>query len=404
MSGLEGLWQIARREVTQRGKSKAYVITTAILLLLVVALVVVPQVLGEETEQLSLGVLGENNDLIVDTAERLANADDESNGPQSVSIDVTSFQDRSRAEEALEANEVEAVLVDGNEVVVERTGGFFGDSSLVGLLQRASATVALEQIVTEQGETATDVIELMTTDTLLTTSLTEEGADDESRGVVAYAGLLLLYGAILLYGSWILTGITEEKTNRVVEVLLSTIGPWQLLGGKILGIGVLGISQFAGTVAAALIAVQLTGVFDLPSLDVATATTLVLWFVLGFLLFAVLFGAAGSLVSRSEEAQTVAFPMSMVAVIGFFVSITALGEPEGIAAVVGTFVPVTAPFVVPVRAALAAIPAWQYAASILLTLGFTVAMVFIGGRIYAGALLRYGGRVGIREAWRGASE
>ena len=404
MSGVEGLWQIARREVTQRGKSKAYVITTAILLLLVVALVVVPQLLGEETEQLSLGVLGENNDVIVETAERLANADDEADGPQSVSIEVTPFQDRSRAEEALEVNEVEAVLVDGSEVIVERTGGFFGDSSLVGLLQRAAATVALEQIVTEQGEAATSVIELMTMDTLVTTSLTEEGADDETRGVVAYAGLLLLYGAILLYGSWILTGITEEKTNRVVEVLLSTIRPWQLLGGKILGIGVLGISQFAGTVAAALIAVEVTGVFDLPTLDVGTATTLVLWFVLGFLLFAVLFGAAGSLVSRSEEAQTVAFPMSMVAVVGFFLSITALGEPEGVAAVVGTFVPVTAPFVVPVRAALAAIPAWQYAASILLTLGFTVAMVFVGGRIYAGALLRYGGRVGLREAWRGAAE
>ena len=403
MSGIEGLWQVARREVTERGKSKAYVITTAILLLLVVAMVVVPQILGEETEQLALGVLGEDNDVIVDTAERLANADDASDGPQSVSIEVTQFQDRERAEEALEANEIEAVIVDGSEVIVERTGGFFGDSSLVGLLQRAAATVALEQIVTEQGETATSVIELMTTDTLMTTSLTDEGADDETRGVVAYAGLLLLYGAILLYGSWILTGITEEKTNRVVEVLLSTIRPWQLLGGKILGIGVLGISQFAGTVAAALIAVEVTGVFDLPTLDVGTATTLVLWFILGFLLFAVLFGAAGSLVSRSEEAQTVAFPMSMVAVVGFFLSITALGEPEGFAAVVGTFVPVTAPFVVPVRAALAAIPAWQYAASILLTLGFTVTMIFVGGRIYAGALLRYGGRVGIGEAWRGAA-
>ena len=404
MSRLEGLWQVARREVTQRGKSKAYVITTAILLLLVVALVVVPQILGEETEQVSLGVLGEDNKVILETAERLANADDDPDGPQSVSIEITEFEDRTRAEEALEANEVEAVLVDGSEVIVERTGGFFGDTSVVGLLQRAAATVALERIMTEQGETAANVIDLMTTDTLTTTSLTEEGADDETRGVVAYAGLLLLYGAILLYGSWILTGITEEKTNRVVEVLLSTIRPWQLLGGKILGIGVLGISQFAGTVAAALIAVEVTGVFELPTLDVGTATTLVLWFVLGFLLFAVLFGAAGSLVSRSEEAQTVAFPMSMVAVVGFFLSITALGDPEGVAAVVGTFVPVTAPFVVPVRAALAAIPAWQYAASILLTLGFTIAMVFVGGRIYAGALLRYGGRVGIREAWRGAAE
>lgn len=404
MSGLSGLCQVARREITERGRSKAYVITTVVLLLLVVAIVVVPQLFGEETEKFQLGVLGDGNEEIIQTAEQLANANDEPDGPRSVTIEVTPYEDRDRAVGALEANDVEAVIVDGEELLVERAAGFFGESSLVGLLQRAAATVALEEIVAVQGEAATSVIDLMTTDTLTTTSLSEEGADDETRGVVAYAGLLLLYGAILLYGTWILTGITEEKTNRVVEVLLSTIRPWQLLGGKILGIGALGITQFAGTVAAALIAVDVTGVFDFPTLDVGAATTLVIWFMLGFLLFAVLFGAAGSLVSRSEDAQTVAFPMSMVAVVGFFLSMIALGDPEGVAALTGTFIPLTAPFVVPVRAALAAIPAWQYALSIVLTLGFTVAMVFVGGRIYAGALLRYGSRVGVREAWRGAAE
>lgn len=404
MRGLSGLWQVARREVSERGRSKAYLITTGVLLLLVVALVVVPQLIGDETQTYQLGVLGDGNDPIVQAAERLANANGQPGAPPSVAFEVTEFAGRDVAVSAVETGSVEAVLADGNEVIVQRTGGFFGDSSLLSLLQRAAATVALEDIVAKEGEAAANVIELMTSDSLTTTSLTEEGADQETRGAIAYAGLLLLYGAILLYGTWILTGITEEKTNRVVEVLLSTIRPWQLLGGKILGIGVLGIAQFAGTVAAALIAIQVTGVFDLPTLDITTASTLVLWFVLGFLMFSVMFGAAGSLVSRSEDAQTVAFPMSMVAVIGFFVSITSLGDPEGVAAVVGSFVPLTAPFVVPVRAALAAIPGWQYALSVLLTAAFIVAMVFVGGRIYSGALLRYGGRVGLREAWRGAGE
>lgn len=404
MSGLSGLWQVARREVQVRGRSKAYLITTAVLLLLVVALVVVPQLFGDETQTYQLGVLGGGNEPIVETAQGLANANDDPGAPPSVAIEVTSYSQRDEAVGALEAGTVEAVLADASEVIVQRTGGLFGDSALLGLLQRAAAAVALEDIVAREGETATSVIELMTSDTLTTTSLTEEGADEESRGAVAYAGLLLLYGAILLYGTWILTGITEEKTNRVVEVLLSAIRPWQLLGGKILGIGALGIAQFAGTVAAALIAIQVTGVFDLPTLDISTGATLVLWFVLGFLLFAVMFGAAGSLVSRSEDAQTVAFPMSMVAVVGFFLSVTSLGDPEGAVAVVGTFVPLTAPFVVPVRAALAAIPGWQYILSVLVTAGSIVAMVFVGGRIYAGALLRYGRRVGLREAWRAAGE
>lgn len=404
MSGLGGLWQVALREIKVRGQSKAYLITTGVLLLLVVALVVVPQLFEEETDQFEVGLVGTGNEQIVVAAESLGNANDEDGAAASVAFNTTVYETRDEAITAVESEEVEAVLVDGEELIIERGGGFFGDSSMVGLLQRGASTVALEEIVAEEGQAAANVIELMTTDALETTSLTEDDPDDESRGVVAYAGLLLLYGAILLYGTWILTGVTEEKTNRVVEVLLSSISPWQLLGGKILGIGSLGIAQFAGTVAAALIAIQVTGVFELPTLNAASAATLVIWFILGFLLFAVMFGAAGSLVSRPEDAQSVAFPMTMVAVVGFFVSLVTLGDPEGVAALVGTFLPLTAPFVVPVRSALEAIPLWQYATSVLLTIGLIILMVFIGGRIYAGGLLRFGARVGLRDAWKGAAE
>jgi ABC-2 type transport system permease protein len=213
---------------------------------------------------------------------------------------------------------------------------------------------------------------------------------------------LLLYMAVLLYGTWILSGVTEEKSNRVVEVLLSSIKPWQLLAGKIIGIGVLGIAQFAGTIAVAVVALEVTGAFELPSLDAGAVANLIVWFILGFLLFAVMFGAAGSLVSRMEDAQNVALPMSLTAVAGFFVSIAALSDPDGLAAVIGTFIPFTAPFVVPVRAALDAIPAWQYVTAVLLTMATIVGLVFVAGRIYAGGLLRYGGRVKVREAWRSA--
>jgi ABC-2 type transport system permease protein len=404
MKGLGGLWQVALREIKVRGTSKAYLITTGVLLLLVVALVTIPQLFQDETDEFTIGLLGSGNTEIVEAAENLGNANDEPEATPSVAFDTVDFSDRDEAVAALEAEEVDAVLVDGEELIVERGGGFFGDSSVFGLLQQGAATVALDEIIAEEGQAAASVIELMTTDTLETTSLTEEDPGDESRGVVAYAGLLLLYGAILLYGTWILTGVTEEKTNRVVEVLLSSIRPWQLLGGKILGIGTLGITQFAGTVAAALIAIELTGVFDLPTLDAASAVTLVIWFILGFLLFAVMFGAAGSLVSRPEDAQSVAFPMTMVAVAGFFLSLVTLGDPEGVAAVVGTFIPLTAPFVVPVRSALEAIPIWQYASAVVLTIGLIILMVFIGGRIYAGGLLRFGTRVGLRDAWRSAAE
>jgi ABC-2 type transport system permease protein len=148
------------------------------------------------------------------------------------------------------------------------------------------------------------------------------------------------------------------------------------------------------------VALNLTGTIEIPQIQPATIFNLVLWFVLGFLLFAVMFGAAGSLVSRTEDAQNVAFPMSLTAVVGFFLSITALNDPAGVAATVGTFIPLTAPFVVPVRAALDAIPAWQYILSVIITIATIIGMTFVAGRIYAGALLRYGGRTKLSEAWR----
>jgi ABC-2 type transport system permease protein len=400
---MSGVWQVAFREIRERGRSKAYLITSGVVLLLVIALVVVPRLLGDDSDTYSLGLLGEGNEPIVTAAELLANANDAPDDPPSVKIETTEYSSRSDAEADLEAGVVDAVLIDGEEVLVERAAGFTG-SPLLRLLQRGAATVELEQIVAEEGQAATEVIEVMTSDPLVTTTLTGEDAADETGGIAAYAGLLLLYIAILLYGTWILTGVTEEKTNRVVEVLLSSLRPWQLLAGKIVGIGTLGIAQFASTVIVAVVAVQATDTFDIPSISGETIFNLILWFVLGFLIFAFMFGAAGSLVSRQEDAQSIAMPMTISAVGGFFLSMTALNDPDGIGATIGTFVPITAPFVVPVRAALNAIPLWQYGLSVLLAIAAVIGLVFVGGRIYAGGVLRYGKKVGFREAWRSARE
>jgi ABC-2 type transport system permease protein len=395
------VWQVALREIREHGRSKSFLITTLVTLLLVAALVVVPGLIGGDTSEYTVGDIGEGNEPIVAAAEQLGNASDEPDAEPSVSIELVPYDDRATAEAAMDDGDLDAVLVDGSEVVVETVGGF-GGSELLALLQQGAASVELEAIVSEGGQAAADVIEVMTSDPLETTTLSGPDEGDDTRGAVAYAGLLLLYMAVLLYGQWMLNGVTEEKSNRVVEVLLSSVKPWQILAGKIIGIGSLGIAQFAGTILVALLAVSLTGALELPSLDLATVANLILWFILGFLLFAVMYGAAGSLVSRMEDAQNVAFPMSMIAVAGFFVSIAALGDPDGTVAVIGTFIPFTAPFVVPVRAALDAIPAWQYIAAVVITIAAIVGLTLVAGRIYAGGLLRFGSRVKLREAWRSA--
>lgn len=401
MTSARTVWQIALREIREHGRSKSFLITTAVTFLLVAGLVIVPGLIGGDTSEYTVGSVGEGNEPIVTAAEQLGNASDEPDAEPSVSIELQEFDSVEDAETAVDEGELDAILVDGSEVIVESVGGF-GDSPLLSLLQQGAASVQLETIVAEGGQEAADVIEVMTSDPLETTTLSGQEAGDETRGAVAYAGLLLLYLAVLLYGNWMLAGVTEEKSNRVVEVLLSSVKPWQILAGKIIGIGTLGIAQFAGTILIALVALNLTDALELPSLDAALVINLIVWFILGFLLFAVLYGAAGSLVSRMEDAQNVAFPMSMIAVAGFFVSIAALSDPDGTAAVIGTFIPFTAPFVVPVRAALEAIPAWQYIASVVITIATIVGLVLVAGRIYAGGLLRFGTRVKLRDAWRSA--
>lgn len=401
MTSARTVWQVALREIREHGRSKSFLITTLVTFLLVGALVTVPGLIGGGTSEYTVASVGESNEPIATAAEQLGNVADEPGAEPSVAIELVDFDSVEAAETAMDEGELDATLIDGSEVIVESVGGF-GESELLALLQQGAASVQLEAIVAEGGEAAADVIEVMTSDPLETTTLSGQEPGDETRGAVAYAGLLLLYLAVLLYGNWMLAGVTEEKSNRVVEVLLSSVKPWQILAGKIIGIGTLGIAQFAGTILIALIALRVTDTLELPSLDAALVFNLIVWFILGFLLFAVLYGAAGSLVSRMEDAQNVAFPMSMIAVAGFFVSIAALSDPDGTAAVIGTFIPFTAPFVVPVRAALEAIPAWQYIAAVVITIATIVGLVLVAGRIYAGGLLRFGTRVKLRDAWRSA--
>ena len=403
MSGFTALWRVAQREMSERVRSKAYLITTGLTFLIVLALIGLPTVFGSDTEESTVGSVGEGNEAIVTTAVDLGNANDEEGDPPSVNIAIVEFEGRDTAGAALEKGEIDAVLIDGEEIVVEGTSGFDG-SSIANRLQRAAGAVRIQTVIEEQGQDAADIIGILTSDPLETTTLEGDPEESQSRTVVAYFGLLLLYMAVLLYGTWILTGVTEEKSNRVVEILLSSIRPWQILGGKILGIGALAMFQLLGTIAVAVVALRVTGAFDLPPIGLSAVLNLLLWFVIGFLIFAVLFGAAGSLVSRTEEANTMAMPMSLVAVAGFFVSIMALDDPGGVVAVVSTFIPLTAPFVVPVRTALQAIPAWQYLLAVILSVSAIGVLTVIAGRIYSGGLLRLGRRVGVREAWRSAAE
>lgn len=401
MTTLRALALTTRREITERARSKAFIGSSVVTLLMVLALILIPTALSNRAVTYEIGLVGENNTEIVAALEELLAAEQED--PDRVSVETQTYPDVAAAEQAVTDGEVQLALVDGEQLLVAGASGL-GGSELQSDLQRAAASVEIERLTADAGEAA-DIVELLTSDPLevqAVGSTGDGGEDNFGRAIIAYGGLLLLYIAVLTYGAWTLTGVTEEKSSRVVEVLLSTLRPWHLLAGKVIGIGLLGLAQFVLTVGAALATIAVTGAFDLPALPTDSVAMLVLWFVLGYALYSVALGAAGALVSRMEDAQSTATPFTLLMVVGFIVSFQAFEDPDSVLSLVTSFIPFTAPFVVPIRFAFDAIPAWQVLASVAVTALTVYGLVRLAGRIYAGGLLRFGGRIGWREAFRSA--
>jgi ABC-2 type transport system permease protein len=186
----------------------------------------------------------------------------------------------------------------------------------------------------------------------------------------------------------------------VVELLLATMKPWQLLAGKILGLGVLGLGQIVVIAVLGVGGALAFDLVDVPGELIGTVVAVVAWFLLGYAFYAALFAGAASLVSRQEDLGSVLTPTSMLLIAAFVISIQASADPGGTLATVTGFVPGFSPMVTPVRMAAGEAAAWEVGLSVLLMLVAIVVVVRVGGRIYAGALLRTTGKVGIREALR----
>ena len=235
-----------------------------------------------------------------------------------------------------------------------------------------------------------------------TISALEPPTEEHTTAVVfANAGIILMFIGIFTYGTWVLTGVVEEKQSRVVEVVLTTVRPRDLLMGKVLGIGLLALVQLIVLVVAGIIATSLSGRLSLPATTPYAVIQLLIWFVLGFAFYSTALGFLGSLASRVDEASNASLPVTMTATLSYLVAILVVTqEPNGVIANVMTFLPPSAPMVVPLRAALGAIEPWQVALSIAIMLVAIWALFVVGGRVYSGAVLQTGGRMKLRDAWR----
>ncbi|HEU5108156.1 MAG TPA: ABC transporter permease, partial [Micromonosporaceae bacterium] len=223
----------------------------------------------------------------------------------------------------------------------------------------------------------------------------------EQRLVIALLIIALLYVSLVLYGSMVAQGVIEEKSSRVVELLLATVRPWQLLIGKVIGLGLVGLIQLSIIGSAGVLLGVATGALSFAGIAIGSLLWGLVWYVLGFFLYATVFAAAAALVSRQEDAQAVLMPIILVLVAAFVVGFGVLAQdPASAASTVLALLPPFTPLLMPGKMALGAAPAWQVLAAIALTLLAIAALAVLGGRIYRNAVLHMGTRVRLRDALR----
>ncbi|MDQ2701066.1 MAG: ABC transporter permease [Actinomycetota bacterium] len=383
MSGSRATWLAARREIRERLRSRAYRVSTLVQVLAVVALAVVVSVTGGDgSTNVKVGTVGENGKTIVAQADRAA-------GQFNLEFETTEFDDAAAARSALVDGDIEAAVGDGPVLVVSDTpeqaqavlGQAAGDSELMSRLK--SAGVPAEQSVKILDANR---VSFETVDT----------GDDGGEGI-GFITTLLLYLALILCGYAVASGVTEEKSTRVVELIINAIKPRNLLAGKVAGIGLIGLLQLLLVVIAGLGTALVMGEIDLPEATFETAGLGLLYFVLGFAFYGCAFAVAGSIVSRQEDSQSTTTPVMLILAGAYVLSISATSEPSSTIAVVGTLVPPIAPLIVPARAAAGELPLDQLIASLVLMIAGCVLLIWLAGRVYERAVLRMGAPLKLRD-------
>jgi ABC-2 type transport system permease protein len=382
------VWAIvARREFVERGRDRGFLISTAITLLVLVGVIVATSVLGGGETRYRLGA--------VDDARQVAERSVQAAQLLDVDVELVTASDDAAAVAAVRDGRLDAAVIGGTEIVVRSEP----PTELVGIVQAVSQRMRTEDALRGSGLSDDQIRAALDQAPLGIRAL--EPVDDRRRenSAVAFVGVLALYGQLFAYGYWVAAGVVEEKSSRVVEVLLATVRPSQLLRGKILGIGVLGLLQLLLIGVVGLIAAQTVGSLDFPSGAIATIGIVLVWFVFGFFFYAGLFAVAGSIVPRQEDLQSTMTPLTLLIVGSFLIGLNAIGNPSSTLATVASLLPPSAPLVMPSRIVLGETSLLGALLSVAITVGATVALVPLATRIYSAAVLRPG-RVRIRQALR----
>lgn len=379
---------VARRELAERARQRAFRISTAAIVGIVAAVAILAGVLGGDDgpDRYTLAVSGAEATAVAAAAERAQDA-------YGIELEVR------RADPAA----ARAGVHDGDDdAALTRAGLTVADDPpdlLVQLLTVAAERVRTAAALRQAGLSAADARAALDPEPLAVHVLDADDGDRGSYGI-AFVASLLLYGQLIVVGLAVAQGVVEEKASRVVEILLATIPARPLLNGKVLGIGLLGIGQLLLAGVVGLAAATASGAIELDSAALGALAVALVWFALGYGVYGSLYAISGVVVSRQEDLSASSTPLTMLLVAAYVVVFPALDAPDSTLATVASLVPFSSPIVMPSLVALGEASTLQVVASLAILAATTVLLLALAARIYERLVLRMGSPVRFGEALR----
>jgi len=393
MTAIRSIFEVARRDFLQRARNKMFLIATALVVLAILGggLLVATQV-GDQPA-IDIGHVGTPTTALPGVLEAVAEYFE-------LDYQLHEFESREAAEAALRDGDI-AVAIDGRTVVWEQETSSLTNAMVTTALQELERQDTIEAL----GLSSDAVTQLLSPAPPAVETLEEPDPDRAVRQGAATAGTAVLLASILMLGQFVLLGVLEEKSNRVAEVVLSRVRPIELLAGKVIGIGLLGLVQLLVFAAAALALVSMIDRADLPNLSevgLSVILSVVGWYMLAYAFYSVLYAAAGSLVSRQEDVQGVGWIPMIGLVPAYLLAISAPQNPDLLIIKIGSMLPALAPVVMPARYAAGDAALWEVGVAILVTAASTYLVILFAARVYRGGILSTG-RTTLRDAYRRAS-
>ncbi len=337
------------------------------------------------------------------------------------------------AEDSLQAlvqqEEIDGFIVLDETHIEGQNDPEFVSSGSGGLKLQSTLRTDLREVIRNErlarADVSEDVQKIYESDiTLTTTKLTETGEETEDdTGFLTIVGFIMgaiIFGAISGYGGLITRSVIEEKTNRIIEVIASSVKPIELLFGKLAGIGALALTQMtfwvasllglaaaAGPLAGIFLTEQMSNMpdtpqaaqapqgidpeaFSIPTIDTSLIIYFAIFFILGYLIYASIFAAIGSAVDSEADTQQYMLPVMVPIFVAYIIMFQTMNNPDGTLSVIGSLIPFCTPIVMITRIAITDVPFWQISLSILLMIGTFLGTMWLSAKIYSVGILSYG--------------